>query len=239
MEYEKIQTKKIYEEVAASIIDKIRNKQLKPGEKLPSVDQLSINFDVGNSAIREALSGLRSMGLLEMKQGEGTYVKAFDPSIFSLPVTIAFLMKKNDVKELYELRKILEVGTASLAAKVHTEEDLVSVEKALVVMKNAMGNEELAASADTDFHMAIAHAAHNQLLLNLISSVSGLISETIRETRKVLLYSENRSEKLYMEHERIFDAIKNRKPEEAHEQMYTHLDEVNKELFEYIDKTLE
>ncbi|GGJ97209.1 HTH-type transcriptional regulator LutR [Lentibacillus kapialis] len=239
MAYQKIQTKKIYEEVAESIIDKIRNTQLKPGEKLPSVEQLAANFDVGKSAIREALSGLRSMGLLEMKQGEGTYVKSFDPSKFSLPVTIAFLMKKNDVKELYELRKILEVGTASLAAKVHNEEDLIPIEKALIVMGNAKGDEDLAASADMDFHIAIAHAAHNQLLLNLISSVSGLISETIRETRKVLLYSENRSETLYMEHERIFNAIKNRKPEEAHEHMYTHLDEVNRELVQYIDETLE
>ncbi|RYG73204.1 FadR family transcriptional regulator [Lentibacillus lipolyticus] len=236
MEYKKIKTKKIYEEVAESIIDKIRNKQLEPGEKLPSVEQLATKFDVGKSAIREALSGLRSMGLLEMKQGEGTYVKSFDPSKFSLPVTIAFLMKKNDVKELYELRKILEVGTASLAANAHNEDDLIPIEKALIVMGNARGNEDLSSSADTDFHMAIAHATHNQLLIHLLVSVSGLISETIRETRKVLLYSDNRSEKLYTEHERIFEAIKNREPEQAHEHMYKHLDEVNKELFRYIDE---
>ncbi|HLR61236.1 MAG TPA: FadR/GntR family transcriptional regulator [Lentibacillus sp.] len=239
MEYKRIQTKKIYEEVAESIIDMVRKERLKPGEKLPSVEQLAKNFDVGKSAIREALSGLRSMGILEMKQGEGTYVKSFDPSKFSLPVTTAFLMKKDDVKELYELRKILEVGTASLAAKVHKEEDLIPIEKALIVMGNAKGNEDLAASADTDFHVAIADATHNQMLINLIASVSNLISETIRETRRVLLYSENRSEKLYKEHEQIFKAIRNRETEQAHEQMYKHLDEVNKELFQYIDEMLE
>lgn len=222
--------------MADSLIEMIKNKQLKPGDKLDSVEKLANHFDVGRSAIREALSGLRSMELLEMRQGEGTYVKDFDPSRFTLPVTTAFLMKKNDVKELYELRKILEVGTASLAAKVYKEEDLMPIEKALIVMKNAKDNDELAASADTDFHMAIASATHNQLLINLMSSVSDLLTESIRETRKVLLYSQGRSEKLYLEHERIFNALKDRDSELAGQCMHDHLEEVNKDLFKHIDK---
>jgi len=236
LEYKKIRKRKIYEEVADSLIEMIKNKQLKPGDKLDSVEKLANHFDVGRSAIREALSGLRSMELLEMRQGEGTYVKDFDPSRFTLPVTTAFLMKKNDVKELYELRKILEVGTASLAAKVYKEEDLMPIEKALIVMKNAKDNDELAASADTDFHMAIASATHNQLLINLMSSVSDLLTESIRETRKVLLYSQGRSEKLYLEHERIFNALKDRDSELAGQCMHDHLEEVNKDLFKHIDK---
>lgn len=222
--------------MADSLIEMIKNKQLKPGDKLDSAEKLANHFDVGRSAIREALSGLRSMELLEMRQGEGTYVKDFDPSRFTLPVTTAFLMKKNDVKELYELRKILEVGTASLAAKVYKEEDLMPIEKALIVMKNAKDNDELAASADTDFHMAIASATHNQLLINLMSSVSDLLTESIRETRKVLLYSQGRSEKLYLEHERIFNALKDRDSELAGQCMHDHLEEVNKDLFKHIDK---
>lgn len=239
MGYKKIRTKKIYEEVAESIIEMIKSKQLKPGDKLDSVEQLAKNFDVGRSAIREALSGLRSMGLVEMRQGEGTYIKSFDPSRFTLPVTTGFLMKKDDVKELFELRKILEVGTAGLAAEIYEEGDLIPIEKALIVMRNATGNEELAANADSDFHMAIASATHNQLLINLMGSVSDLISETIRETRKVLLYAENRSEKLYQEHERIFKAIKNRDSQHARQSMYIHLEEVNKALFHHIEKTID
>jgi GntR family transcriptional regulator, transcriptional repressor for pyruvate dehydrogenase complex len=236
MEYKKIRKKKIYEEVADSLIEMIKNKKLNPGDKLESVEKLAIHFDVGRSAIREALSGLRSMGLVEMRQGEGTYVKAFDPSRFTLPVTTAFLMKKDDVKELYELRKILEVGTAGLAAEVHEEEDLIPIEKALIVMKNAKDNDDLAASADTDFHMAIAGATHNQLLINLMSSVSDLLTESIRETRKVLLYSRGRSENLYLEHERIFNALKDRNSELAGQYMHDHLEDVNQDLFKHINK---
>ncbi|MFA1820088.1 FadR/GntR family transcriptional regulator [Virgibacillus oceani] len=236
MEYKKIQTKKIYEEVAESIISMLKNGDLKPGDKLESVERLAEQFDVGKSTVREALSGLRTMGIVEMRQGEGTYIQPFDSSKFSLPVTTAFLMKKDDVKELYELRKILEGGTAALASKAHKEEDLILIEESLQKMKNAQINESLASSADTDFHMAVANATHNALIINLISNVSNLISETIRETRKVLLYSNNQPDKLYLAHKEIFQAIKNRKPELAREYMYKHLDEVNKELFSHLDK---
>lgn len=234
MEYKTIQAKKIYEQVADSLIEMIKNRQLKPGDKLDSVEKLAANFNVGRSAIREALSGLRSMGLIEMKQGEGTFVTSFNPSQFTLPVTTAFLMKQKDVKELYGVRKILEVGTASLAARVWEEGDLVDIENALLVMKSAKGNEELAANADVDFHMAIANATHNDLLINLMKSVSDLISETIRETRKLILYSEEQADQLYIDHERIFTAIKNREPDLAHQCMYEHLENVNQLLFKFI-----
>jgi len=235
MQYRQIRPKKIYEEVADSILEMIKAGQLKPGDKLDSVEALAKNFNVGRSAIREALSGLRTMGLVEMKQGEGTYVKSFDPTKFKLPVTAAFLMKQNDVKELYELRKVLEAGTAGIAAKVHNEAELIPIEKALIVMGNAKGNDAIASSADIDFHMAIANATHNTLLINLMGSISELISETIRETRKVILYSEHQTESLYIEHERIFNAIKDRNQEQAQQYMYEHLENVNQLLFQYIE----
>ncbi|MDR6997848.1 DNA-binding FadR family transcriptional regulator [Neobacillus niacini] len=78
MNYKKIKPKKIYEEVAEAIQDMIRTGKIKPGDKLDSVQQLAENFQVGRSAIREALTSLRAMGLVEMKQGEGTYVRLFE-----------------------------------------------------------------------------------------------------------------------------------------------------------------
>ncbi|MBR7796611.1 MAG: FadR/GntR family transcriptional regulator [Bacillota bacterium] len=235
MEYKRIKTKKIYEQVADSLIDMIKSGQLKPGDKLDSVEQLAKNFDVGRSAIREALSGLRSMGLVEMHQGEGTYVKTFDPKRFTLPVSTAFLMKQNDVKELYQVRKILEVGTAGFAASSYQEANLIQMQKALDVMRNAKGNDVLAESADTDFHIAIAQATHMDLLINLMGSVSELMSETIREARRLLLYSEDRADALLAEHERIYQAIKNRQPDRARDYMYDHLEKVEKLLFKNLD----
>src|SRR5690625_5640631 len=106
MSYKKIQKVKVYDQVANSLIEIIKSGQLQPGDKLESVEQLAKNYDVGRSAIREALSGLRTMGLVVMRQGEGTYVKEFHASKITLLVNTAFLMKLEDVTELYEVRYI-------------------------------------------------------------------------------------------------------------------------------------
>ncbi|GAB3055197.1 FadR/GntR family transcriptional regulator [Virgibacillus ainsalahensis] len=236
MDYKHIRTKKIYEEVADSLIEMIKVGSLSPGDKLESVEQLAKNFDVGRSAIREALSGLRTMGLVEMRQGEGTYVKEFDASKFTLPVPSAFLMKMEDVKELYQVRKILEVGTAGLAAAHHQEEDLLAIEKALEEMKDTNGNEELAEKADHGFHLAIAKATHNQMLIYLMGSVSEIMAETIRETRRLLLYSEGRADQLFTEHQLIYEAIKEGQSDQAEKYMYDHLAVVERLLFKHIEK---
>lgn len=237
MQHKKIQPKKIYEEVAESIIEMIKTKQLKPGAKLDSVEQLAENFGVGLSAIREALSGLRSMGLVETRQGKGTYLKSFDPSHFVLPVKTAFLMKMEDTKDLYEMRKILESGMAGSAAQQHEPDDITAIEKALRMMENAEGNEAIAAKADLEFHQAITQATHNKLLIQLMDSWSDMIEETIEETRKVLLYAEGDTRKILLEHEAIFQAIKNQDVIQAQVAMHKHLERVNSALLETIDES--
>ncbi len=121
----------------------IQTGQLKPGDKLDSVQQLAENFQVGRAAIREALTALRAMGLIEMKQGEGTYVREFDPAMLSFPISAAVLMNKEDVAHLLEVRKLLEVGAAGVAAKRRTDEDLRAMQSALTQMREAIGDEEL------------------------------------------------------------------------------------------------
>lgn len=235
MSYKQIKKVKIYEEVADSLIEMIKNGQLQPGDKLESVEQLAKNFDVGRSAIREALSGLRTMGLVEMRQGEGTYVKEFHASKFTLPVTTAFLMKLEDVKELYEVRQILEVGTVGLAAVNYYKEDLLLIEQAFAKMKSTTGSESEAESADFGFHLAIAKASHNQMLISLMGSLSEIMSETIRETRRVLLYSGGMEDGLLTAHEAIFEAIKLRDKQKAEKAMLDHLVSVKNQLFKQID----
>lgn len=234
MEYKPIKPKKIYEEVADTLLEMIKNGKLKPGDKLDSVAQLAKSFAVSQSVIREALSGLRAMGLLNMRQGEGTYVTKYDASRFYLPVTTAFLMKKEDVKELFEVRRILEVGAAASAATNHDANDLASMEKVLQEMVDAKGDGELGERADFNFHLAIANATHNDMLVNLLSSVSEIMVETIRETRRLLLYAEGRDEQLLAEHRLIYNAIKAREPEKAQKYMLDHLIGVEQLLAKYI-----
>nr|WP_272917052.1 FadR/GntR family transcriptional regulator [Pontibacillus yanchengensis] len=235
VQYKQIRTRKIYEEVADSLLEMLQKGELKPGDKLDSVEQLAKNFSVGRSAVREALSALRATGILEMRQGEGTFVKQFDPTKFSIPVSVAFIMKRKDIKELMDVRKILEVGAVSTAALEYKEEDLLPIQAALDDMRNANDNGELGEKADLDFHLAIAQATHNQMLVNLMNSVSEIMMEAMREARKLWFDSEKRTCKLLEEHKLIYEAIENRDPDKAQERMLFHLTQVEEALFQYID----
>lgn len=230
----RIQVKKIYEKVADALIDMIKTGELKPGDKIDSIEQLAENFDVSRSAVREALSGLRAMGLVVMRQGEGTYITQFDAANFALPVNAGLLMKMEDIKELYEVRKVLEVGAARSAALYHKEEDLIPLKEAIEQMKKAQVNGEIGEDADMRFHMAIANATHNDMLIHLMRSVSEVMVSVLRETREVLIYTEKKTVSLIDEHQRIYDAIKAREPEKAYQFMLEHLTNVEKSLEKYM-----
>lgn len=238
MEYKKIKPKKIYEEVAEIIYEMIRTGQLNAGDKLDSVQQLAEKFQVGRSAVREALTSLRAMGLVEMRQGEGTFVKEFEKDQITFPLSTAILMNKKDIANLVEVRKIIEIGTARAAATKRTDEDLLAIERALAEMKNAGGNEELGEKADLKFHLAIAESSQNPLLFNLMERVSGLMVETMRETRKVWIFSNQTTfELLYDQHLAIYEALKEQNEEKAMQLMLIHLENVEGILQKYFHHT--
>lgn len=239
MEYKKIKPKKIYEEVADALQEAIRSGKLKPGTKLESVQQLAESFQVGRSAIREALTALKAMGLIEMRQGEGTYVKEFQAEDLTFPLATAMLMNQQDVMHLLEIRKIIETGTASTAAKKHTSEDLEKLETALNGMKAALGDEELGETADLQFHLAISEATQNPMLTNLLLNVADLMQETMKETRRITLFSkEKTTERLYNEHLAIYEAIVAGNEEAARITMITHLNNVEETLREFFIQSL-
>ena len=136
----------------------IKNGTLKPGDKLLPVHQLAEQFQVGRSAVREALSALRAMGLIEMKQGEGTYVKNFDSSSLTKSLNNRLLMKKEDILNLLEVRKVLEVGAVRVAAAKRTEDNLQNMKHWLDEMAKSIGDEKAGEKADFQFHMGIAEA---------------------------------------------------------------------------------
>ncbi|MBL3641232.1 FadR family transcriptional regulator [Bacillus sp. RHFB] len=237
MVYKKIKPKKIYEEVSDELYEMIRSGSLKPGEQLDSIQQLAENFQVGRPAIREALSALSSMGLIEIKQGEGTFVKTFDPAIMNHPLSAALLMDQDNIKHLLEVRKILESGTAEVAAKKRTEENLNELKDMLSNMDKVSDDEELSDKADISFHVAVANASQNELLITLMNHVSELMTEKMRDIRRVALYSEEMTLKqLYQQHVRIYDAIAAQDEDEARSAMLFHLQSVEESLDRVIQK---
>lgn len=238
MKFVKVKTKKKYEEVCEILHEKIRAGKLKPGDRLDSVDYLAEQLQVSRSAVREALSALKAMGLIEIKQGSGTFVKQFPEQKIDFPLSTSILAHKENVPHLLEIRKIIEVGTVVRAARNRTEEDIERLQSILEKMKIAQGDGELGEKIDFEFHMAIADASHNPLIPNLLDQVSGLTIDLMRETRRIWLFSkQTTSEQLYDEHMQIFLAIKQQNPELAELAMYSHLSNVEKILMQYFDVT--
>ena len=237
MVYKKIKPKKIYEEVSDELYEMIRSGSLKPGEQLDSIQQLAENAQVWHPAIRDALSALSSMGLIEIKQGEGTFVKTFDPAIMNHPLSAALLMDQDNIKHLLEVRKILESGTAEVAAKKRTEENLIELKDMLFNMDKVSDDEELSDKADISFHVAVANASQNELLITLMNHVSELMTEKMRDIRRVALYSEEMTLKqLYQQHVRIYDAIVAQDEDGARSAMLFHLQSVEESLDRVIQK---
>jgi GntR family transcriptional repressor for pyruvate dehydrogenase complex len=235
--YRQIKARKIYEEVADELLDRIKKGVLKPGDKLHSVEQLSENFKVGRSAIREALSALRAMGLVEMRQGEGTFVREFNPKTLSSSLTAVALLSEKDIHDLLEVRKILELGSVYSAVENAQEDDFMRISAALDEMEKANGSEELGEQADLHFHMAIAEASQNRFLIDLMNNVSETMVEAMLETRRIWLYSEKTTlEKIFQEHKQIFDAIVDRNPTKAQELMMKHLSGVEETLMKHLPK---
>ncbi|MFF5996419.1 FadR/GntR family transcriptional regulator [Lysinibacillus sp. KU-BSD001] len=236
MAYKKIKTKKIYEEITDMLLHSIRSGELKPGDRLDSVEQLAEQLQVSRPAVREALSALKAMGLIEMKQGSGTFVKETPKQEIIFPY--APQLTKQNIEHLLEVRKILEVGTAGYAAKNRTEEDLTTLEIILEQMKHAHGNEELGEKTDFQFHSAIAKASQNPMLVNLLNQVSETMIEAMRETRRIWLYSKiTTSEQLFEEHMSIYVAIKEGNELLAQQCMDLHLENVRATLIQYFEST--
>ncbi|EAZ86387.1 FadR/GntR family transcriptional regulator [Lysinibacillus fusiformis] len=238
MELRKIKPKKIYEEVSEILHEKIRAGVLKPGDRLDSVEQLAEQLQVSRSAVREALSALKAMGLIEIKQGSGTFVKSVPPNRLDFPLSTAMLSNKLDIARLLEVRKIIEVGAAASAAINRTEQDIQAMVQILEDMEQAHGDGELGEKVDYQFHVAIATASQNPLLATILDQISGLMIDTMKETRRIWLYSKKTtSEQLYEEHMNIFLAIQQQNEELAKQAMTFHLSNVEKVLLQYFETT--
>ncbi|MGJ9384863.1 FadR/GntR family transcriptional regulator [Salipaludibacillus sp. CF4.18] len=225
-----VKSKKIYDLVAEQLTEMIISGEYEPGHRLSSVEKLAAEFDVGRSAIREALSALKAMGLIEIHQGEGTFVKKNNYDISKK--LIPSIMVKEDLRQLFEVRKLNETGAASIAALNRTDEDLGRMSSILNNMGLSYGNGELGEKGDIDFHMAIVRATNNPMLERLMETISSTVQESMKEARQVFLYSNRQKmELLHIEHQAIYEAIKNKNAEKAFNLMMSHITGVEKELF--------
>lgn len=227
-----------YEAITEKIKQLIMDGNLKAGDRLPSTKAMSEQFGVGRSTTREALSALKAMGLIEIRQGGGCRVISNVPQgdlELDLPELHSLRMNRQTLLELMEARQALEVSNAAAAAEKRTEADLAALQLIVTEMKDAIGNDLEGERTDVQFHLTLAHAAHNSIMAHLFESIVGQLETAIREIRRVELYaSRTVAEQLYEDHLRIFEAVKAGDAGRSSAAMKQHLQHVERNLMKYI-----
>lgn len=224
--YKVVRTSRLYEQIVQQIEDSVLKGTLKPGDQLPAERELAQQLGVSRTAVREAVKTLREKGLVEAYSGRGTFItdgtsQAARQS-FDLMVKIG---QQEGSPHLAELRLILEPGIAALAAVRADEENMVALHDAVAVMDRAQRDPEAYIEADLDFHLALAEAAANPLILSLIDSIVGLL----REQRIKIFNVEGGPERGQAHHKRILEAMERRDPEMARTAMRAHLEQVRED----------
>lgn len=229
-----IRTRKIYEQIVDQIGQLVAQGQLKPGDRLPSERELVERFQVSRASIREAISALEMMGLIEVRSGEGTYIRQVNIESVVTPLAWMLFIEKDTDLELYEARKILEVQAAGLAAERAGEDEINEMFEALEIMRKDLELHHLGEEADHNFHYAIARATHNKILFRLMNTLSDTMKKALKSSRSKLYEHEDTPQNLYVEHCLIYEAIKNHDAEKAQKLMLNHLIGVENHLAKYI-----
>ncbi|MDK2821331.1 MAG: GntR family transcriptional regulator, transcriptional repressor for pyruvate dehydrogenase complex [Clostridia bacterium] len=216
-----IRTKKIYEEIVCQIKQLISEGKLKPGERLPSERELAENLGVSRASVREALSALRTVGVLEIRPGEGTFVQNIRDEAIIEPLAMALLLDSQAAMEILEVRLALEGQAAHLAAERVTSEDLKKMDDLLVEMEQNL-YEGVTEDVDLNFHLAIAEAARNSVLLRLMRTVYETMRQVLRTSRQRLYTTPGNPELLLKQHKQILKALEKHDPEAAREAIIKH-----------------
>jgi GntR family transcriptional repressor for pyruvate dehydrogenase complex len=214
---------RLSDKVADMMLKTIMERHLRPGDRLPSERELGEQFGVSRTVIREAVRALVAKGLIEVRSGSGLRVAAVDAQAVSESMSL-YIHGSNtlDYRKVHEVRTMLEVQMADLAAQRRTVEDVERLTAACERMEAAIDDGEAAARADVEFHREIARATHNELYLVLLDA----IGEALIEVRRSNLRSPAVSQDTLVLHRRILEALVAGAHRKAREAMRAHLEQV-------------
>jgi GntR family transcriptional repressor for pyruvate dehydrogenase complex len=208
------------EQVAAQLSDQIAEGRWKPGEKLPSEAELCFALNIGRSTLREALKALAFVGMVQMRPGEGTYVIEGSGLLIERIMARGLLKTDKELQDVGEARLLIEGETAALAAERAEASDLEQLDSLMAEMQKSLsGIGRDFVDLDVDFHLAIAQCAKNQMLLELLTPIRGVLKEWISKSQELPGIKEN----AFGQHAKILAAVRNREPEKAKHAMRTHL----------------
>lgn len=217
-------TKSLVERAKEQLEALIVEGSLSPGELLPPERKLGDMLGVSRTVVREAVRSLTARGLLEVRSGAGTFVRALGPGIFHDPMDLLVRASRLRAEQIYEVRSVLEITVAGLAAERAGVEEIAAleVEVAALRQENAPAGEY--AQHDFRFHIRLAESTHNALFLALVNSVSVI---TIRTMQRMYAAGSHKTpfwRFTLVEHSAILDRIRQRDAEGARRAMADHME---------------
>ena len=210
----KVSSESVVQQVINALTDAMINRELRPGDKIPTEAEMAENMGVGRNSIREAIKILVYLGVLEIRRAEGTFVcERFSESMIDPMIYGIILDKEDSYENLMELREMIEVGVLQLAMAKVKEEELKSLKEKLGHMKTAIEagseNVENAFWADNEFHDAICNIGKNPLV-NKINQVVRVLTYSMRFTTVETMIKTGRGQELYEAHQKIYEMIENK-----------------------------
>jgi GntR family transcriptional regulator, transcriptional repressor for pyruvate dehydrogenase complex len=224
--YKVVRSSRLYEQIVQQVEESIRKGAMKPGDQLPPERELAQQFGVSRTAVREAVKALREKGHVEAYPGRGTFITDGTSHVIRQSLDRMIRIGQPEGSGfLAEVREILEPEIASLAAMRADAQDLAAMQESIAVMDEARNDSDAFIEGDLDFHLALAEAAANPLILSLIDSIVGLL----REQRMRIFLVEGGPERGQYHHKRILEAIEHHDPVGAREAMKAHLRQVRED----------
>ena len=220
--------KRAYEDIVKQIRNLVERGKLKRGDQLPTERELSETFKVSRATVREAIFSLEAMKLVDRRQGDGTYVIASSEEALVQPLASSLFHEKDDMIDIFSLRKIIEPEVAQLATENQTSEEINELEEILKEQEKEVANGKNPIQTDSEFHHLLARMAKNRVLERILLALVDLLGKT----REKYLQTNERKQKSLQGHRNILAAIKNGNGTAARQAMRRHLEDVEDILLE-------
>ena len=218
-----IKPKRISDQVFDQLRELIFRGEFKIGEKILTERELAEAFGVSRTSVRDAINKLVVMGLLQHKQGQGTFVRSPESSEKSILATMVESQGAS-ITDLLEVRMGLECNAAAMAATRAVEKDFQFMEKSIQEMQQEVQSGRLGTEADASFHMAIAYATNNPLQVFIMKNFYDFLFTGIKVNLEGLYEMPGNIDTILDQHQAIFQAIREHNPEAAYRAMKRHID---------------
>jgi GntR family transcriptional repressor for pyruvate dehydrogenase complex len=209
------------EQVVTHVRTLIESGSLRPGDRLPAERDLAVEIGVSRPTVRAGLRALAAMGVVQSRHGSGTYIPAGPPTLGSEPLRFLAALHGFTREEMFEARRILEVGAAGLAAERATSDQIATIAEEVTCLFASMEDPQGFLVHDVKFHQTVAVASGNPIVTSLVGMVSELYYAHRRET--AARASDRNLRDAAEMHRRIYQAIRARDPEAACHAMAEHL----------------